>query len=513
MRWSKVHKFSYHLQELKLALEIIAIYLRKSRGDKEKDVLIKHRNALTQYAKQLGVAYVIYEEIGDSDSIEHRPVFKKLLQEVREGLYDAVLVMHTDRLSRGDWKDVAHYREAFKESNTLVLTPHNVYDYSDEEKEITYDLEALIARHEYLRIKQRFRDGKINGLYLKHWVNGPAPFPYIYAPEKKGLIVNEKERPIYEMMKNDYIKGLSLQSIAFKLNNMGILTRRKNKWSAVTVERVLFSEVHLGRIIHGKTTGSGHKNKKTKPLTHHPREQWIIIENCHEAVKTPEEHQQMLLIRESRQKVAKRSRTGVFILSGILYCGKCGYALRINRKQTKNGESTYVVKCQKKDPFGHQCGNPGIDTSVILETIEAEMKKYLSDITNMEALYEESKDRINAIVQAKEKAIKEAKRLINRIEEGFNAEFYTAEEAKRRKNEQEAKIKKLEMEIIELRETQAHYKGVSTAERKRRIEEVLTNMNNPKIDVTELNRLLRLIIDRVSYKRTENEIEVDIKFL
>lgn len=508
-----MESFSLNLQDLKLALNLIVIYLRKSRGDKEKDVLKKHREALTNYAEKLGVSYVIREEIGDSDSIEYRPVFKELLEEVREGLYDAVLVMHTDRLSRGDWGDVATYRGALKESNTLVLTPHKIIDFTDENEELSNDFEALMAKNEYMNIKRRFRDGKVNGVYLKQWVNGPAPFPYLYNPEKKGLAINEEELPVYEMMKNDYIKGRSFQSIAFKLNNMGILTRREKMWSSVTVERTLFNEVHLGRIIYGKTTGSGHKNKKSKPLIHHSRDKWIIIENCHERVKTMEEHQQMLLIRESRHKVSKPARAWKFTLSGILYCGKCGYAMRINRKMTRKGESTYIVKCQKRDSYGHKCGNPGVDSSVILSAIEAELIKYLNDFANMEHIYDQSKNKINSFIELKEKSITEAKRKIQRINDGFNAGFYNLKEAKEQKQEQEERVIKLEMEIDELRESQTEYNGISPTERKDKIEEILTNMNDPKIEVSEVNRLLRLIIDRVSYIRNDDEIDVDIKFL
>ncbi|MFB4472750.1 recombinase family protein [Virgibacillus sp. SK37] len=508
-----MESFSLHLQDLKLVLNLIVIYIRKSRGDKDKDVLKKHREALINYAEQLGVSYIIREEIGDSDSIEYRPVFKELLEEVREGQFDAVLVMHTDRLSRGDWKDVATYREAFRDSNTLVLTPHKIIDFSDENEELSNDFEALMARNEYLNIKRRFREGKINGIYLKQWVNGPAPFPYLYDPEKKGLVVNNEELPVYEMMKDDYIKGLSFQAIAFKLNNMGLLTRRKKFWSSVTVERTLFSEVHLGRIIYGKTTGSGHKNKKSKPLVHHTRDKWIVIENCHERVKTIEEHQHMLLIRESRQKVSKPARAWKFLLSGLLYCGKCGYAMRTNRKMTKKGESTYIIKCQKKDPYGHQCGNPGVNCSVILTAIETELKKYLHEFADMNQVYEQSRNKINSLIELKERSIQDAKKKIERINDGYNGGFYDIKEAKEQKQEQEEKIIKLEMEIVEYRENQSEYKGISPTERKEKIEEILTNMNNPKIEVSELNRLLRLIIDRVTYVRDGNEIDVDIKFL
>ena len=52
-----------------------AIYLRKSREDSdgEEDVLLKHETTLTDLARQNTWRYVIYPEVGSSDSIEFRP--------------------------------------------------------------------------------------------------------------------------------------------------------------------------------------------------------------------------------------------------------------------------------------------------------------------------------------------------------------------------------------------------------------------------------------------------------
>lgn len=58
------------------------------------------------------------------------------------------------------------------------------------------------------------------------------------------------------------IEGYSMKKIKRKLNGMVILTSKGNCWSEKTVIDILFSEVHLGRTILGKSSGSRHKNKK-----------------------------------------------------------------------------------------------------------------------------------------------------------------------------------------------------------------------------------------------------------
>ena len=69
----------------------VAVYLRKSREDEnEADTLFKHRIQLLEFVKSKGWEYEIYEEIGSSDTIDFRPKFSRLLQEMERGVYDAV---------------------------------------------------------------------------------------------------------------------------------------------------------------------------------------------------------------------------------------------------------------------------------------------------------------------------------------------------------------------------------------------------------------------------------------
>jgi len=84
----------------------VAIYLRKSRDDEtEVDVLSKHRQTLHSLVEQKKWTYEVYEEIVSGDSLELRPKMIKLMQRLEEEIYDGVVVMDIDRLSRGDDED------------------------------------------------------------------------------------------------------------------------------------------------------------------------------------------------------------------------------------------------------------------------------------------------------------------------------------------------------------------------------------------------------------------------
>ena len=56
---------------------------------------------LEQLCKKNELSYVIKEEIGSSDTIEHRKVFKEVFEkDIPSGLYSAIVVIDQARLSR-----------------------------------------------------------------------------------------------------------------------------------------------------------------------------------------------------------------------------------------------------------------------------------------------------------------------------------------------------------------------------------------------------------------------------
>ena len=73
-----------------------AEYLRKSRMEEGMDtdeVLSRHRKALAQFAASHDIHIIAtYEEVVSGESLYARPEMLRLLEDVEEGRYDAVLV-------------------------------------------------------------------------------------------------------------------------------------------------------------------------------------------------------------------------------------------------------------------------------------------------------------------------------------------------------------------------------------------------------------------------------------
>ena len=116
-----------------------AIYLRKSRKDAEAEAhgegetLARHKRVLLDYAKKNGLHITkIYEEIVSGESIAARPQMQRLLADVEQCFYNGVLVIEVERLARGDTIDQGIVAQAFKLSDTKIITPIKTYDPNNE---------------------------------------------------------------------------------------------------------------------------------------------------------------------------------------------------------------------------------------------------------------------------------------------------------------------------------------------------------------------------------------------
>ena len=129
-----------------------ALYLRKSRaeeGMETDEVLARHQAALLDFAEKNQIHIVeTYPEVVSGESLYARPQMLRLLQDVEDELYDCVLCMDLDRLSRGRMRDQGLILDTMKESKTLIVTPDKVYDLADEIDEEYAELKTFMARRE-----------------------------------------------------------------------------------------------------------------------------------------------------------------------------------------------------------------------------------------------------------------------------------------------------------------------------------------------------------------------------
>jgi len=491
-------------------IKFVANYIRKSRAENEQD-LEKQRIILIDLCNKNKFKYVEYVEVGSSDSIDMRPQISKLLKEVEVGLYDAVCITEYDRLGRGDLGEQDRIKKAFQKSNTLIITPEKIYDLNDDMDETFTDYKSFFARQEYKMITKRLRQGKQIGAKRGQWTNGTPPFPYVYQRyankyNEKGLVVNDERLLIYREIVDQALNGITPKKIAENLNQRGLFTAKGNLWSRTTIDRLLMDETHLGKIISNKTQGDGHKNKHSNAKEHKsiPKSEWVVVENCHESVKTPEEHNKILEIMSQRRSIPVKSRKQTHALTGLVKCSKCGSPHVVH---TVDGK-VYIKPCQYTDGLGNNCKNKGILSDALEKMLLEEIINHKQEFIKYASLINMKTDEVIA------KALHENKALLLKYQQNLDSicDAYemgncNREEWKNQKESLEESIKQVEIEIYKL-------KGMQNQTHEERSNDLLNFFNNimTLLDNNQRNGLYKSIADSIIYSRDGNTIDVKIIF-
>lgn len=130
-----------------------AIYLRKSREDLEAEkygegeTLARHEKILTNLAEKRNLQICkIYREVVSGETISERKEMQNLLRDVENQKWAGVLVVEVERLARGNTSDQGRVCEAFKYSNTKIITPMKTYDPNNEFDEEYFEFRFIYVK-------------------------------------------------------------------------------------------------------------------------------------------------------------------------------------------------------------------------------------------------------------------------------------------------------------------------------------------------------------------------------
>lgn len=498
-------------------IKYVAIYLRKSRGDDE-SALDKHKLVLTELCKENNWKYVLYEEIESGDSIAIRPIFTKLLSDIENGIFDGCCVMDIDRLGRGNQGDQARINQAFSSSNTYIITPQQILNLNNDDDEFIVDMKSFIGRREYKQIVKRLSQGKKIGSRQGNWTNGTPPYGYSYEKynnkyNPKGLVVNDEQYIIYRMIIDSVINDkMTPKQIAIMLNKMNVPSPRNSVWHPNTILRIMIDETHLGKIITNKTKGDGHikkrKNLNCNKVENISKDNWVVVENCHEPIKTLEEHEKILLFKNRLTNMPKRTQKKIQPLSGLIKCGVCGHTMGVSTKNNKD----ILKPCWYTDSFGNKCPNRGM----LLENIYMQINKEIKN--NRKRLLEllqdldtnENKLKIEQRIAIINNDLLRKQKSLEKIFDAFENGVYNLQQFKDRKEKIEKNITNLQKEIDMLNIESKQYNKKNLLDMIDKTNFIIDNIQ--KMSKEDQNKYYKLIIDKIIWTRDKEQASIEIKF-
>ena len=149
---------------------------------------------------------------------------------------------------------------------------------------------------------------------------GRPPYGYRVGPRRRLELVPEESVVVRYIFRLYLQEGMGIRKIAGQLNSENVVTRRGGRWSMVTVRDILRNRAYLGHYSRFGTTVTG----------------------SHPALVSPEDFRKVQDRLQSRHGVTRTRTVQPFLLSGLLYCGRCGNKLiGVSRRQkwtVKSGE-------------------------------------------------------------------------------------------------------------------------------------------------------------------------------
>lgn len=510
----------------------ILIYLRKSRKDIEEerkaaevgqvyDTLERHRKQLLTLARKRNYNIIaIQEEIVSGEYITDRPVMQQLLKRIESESIDAVLVMDLDRLGRGDMSDQGEIDRAFRYSDTKIITPSEIYDPTSDSWELVFGIKSLFAREELKSTNKRLLRGRRQSANEGKHIGNRPPYGYLrdsnlklYPDPETAWVVTK----IFDLTFN----GWGRQRIAIELQRLGIKSPLgKDSWGTATVRGILNNEVYTGKIIWGKQKNIKVDSKYIQKKL--PPEEWVIIENAHEAIVDKElYHQVQDIIKNRHNPAVPQSNELKNTLAGLLKCAVCGKTM----KHTKhpNRPNAYI-HCQNVACKGKQ---RTATFPLVEEKILQGLEEIINDFNLKEEMFKKEK-KTNSLVFIKEKAIENKKQELDELNKQKDAlhdllerGVYTIETFVDRQSNIVERIKKIENELLVISEElnneieQAkNYSQYIPAIR------AVIDAYRKTDDVYKKNRLLKTVLEKATFYRDASHknkdeflIQLYLKFL
>ena len=288
--------------------------------------------------------YKVYEDAGISAKNMNRPAFQEMIQDIKDGKINKIIVYKLDRLTRSI-KDLEEICTFLEENNCSLESMCEDINTSTPNGKFFIRMLTILAQLEIERTSERTKFGMIGAVKKGHFV-GRAPIGYDKVDKK--LVINDIESEVIRRIFDCYIKGMAANAITKILNEEKALNR---KWIPTLVDRILSNEIYIGNYVHRKTVSVEESQKfiGVAPA--------IIEEEVFNIAQ---------IQKQKNLKNYKRKQTYIFMQS--IKCPKCG---------------TIMGGCSSKSHTGekhcyYQCAN--CKTRVSEKKIEKQMINFLDDM-------------------------------------------------------------------------------------------------------------------------------------
>lgn len=378
----------------------VALYIRLSREDGdnlESESITNQRDLLHIFLEKTEEKLVYIDEYVDdgfTGSNFDRPSWKRLIKDLENNKVNTIITKDLSRMGR-DYISMGEYIERiFPEKGIRYIAINDDIDTLHETPGLEFLQFKLMFNDYYLKdtskkIRKVLRSKKERGEFLGF----KAPYGYLKDPnDKHKLIVDENIRPIIKKIFLLAYTGKSPRQIAdifskehietpsvYANLNRGMKSTAYDLWCPRTIEEMLTNETYVGNMTQGRRRKINYKSKKEIRT---PKEEWIIIENTHEAIIDKKIFDTVgELLKKNKNKPTGNN---IMLLTGFMVCKECGHKIGINKSSDGKRYYCHCSYYTAHSKYGlctpHSLNYKKLE-NLVLEEIRKMCKEYV-DSTN-----------------------------------------------------------------------------------------------------------------------------------
>ena len=340
----------------KSAPSVTALYCRLSieDGRENESMSISNQKALLRdFAEKNGLLdYEYYVDDGYTGRNFNRPSFQRMIADIEAGKVKCVITKDLSRLGR-NYIEAGSYIEVFfpRHNVRYIAITDGVDSVNRQEMDITpfkNILNDLYSRDISKKVlagwMARSRQGKFLG--------GPTPYGLMRDPNDHGhLIIDPETAPTVKLVFDLALNGCGTMKIAKHLLERKIpITRIKEpvesevryySWSGSVIGKMLRNPVYKGDHVVCKCH---QKAIRSNTVNFIPRDQWEIIENCHEAIVSREQWDRVQKLIDRRPPIMQGNSCPFYnLFHGLVYCTTCGKSMQVRyEKVGRTGKNRFT---------------------------------------------------------------------------------------------------------------------------------------------------------------------------
>ncbi len=458
----------------------------------------------------------IFIDEGQSGADLKRPEFERMMDYVKDGEFDLVLVWKIDRLSRNLTHLLSTFEKMKKYKVSFCSIKENI-DFSGAIGTLIFQIFGALAQFERELIRARSMEGIRTSAKAGNWTSTGVPYGYERVKNASGKgttlkIISEEAKWILQMFEWFVYDGKNYEEIARLMNDKKVpkgktspAKTKKTKWYAYSISTMLSNTVYMGEKI------------KEYHDSDDPDDIEEVLVKVPPIVNKTLFRQAQHLINEIKETKGKKGGGNNFYLLSRKIVDKLTGRHFVGVPRTKGGfsyrrQAIYDVNGEKV----HK--NLEMPVSEIDGFVWGEIERFINDPKKFYEIYERSKYHKKELIRLLKKQ-EDCKQIISLNEDKIAKLYDDYYEGKHSEVEKD-KLEKRFRDVITVNNKEA--KSIEGQIRALTALEIASDTlqrfsdkfrkDLSKMNVVQKNQIVNLLVERIEVTENSGKIDVNIVF-